>query len=77
MAPLPRRHRGSAKRRRAPFRSDEGASAVEYALIVFAIAAVIAIVVVALGSVVNDSVNNSCNTIKQTLNSDTAAKCVP
>jgi Flp pilus assembly pilin Flp len=62
--------------KRRAFRGDEGASAVEYALIVFAIAAVISIVVVALGSVLNNSVTNSCDKIKSTLNSN-SSKCVP
>jgi pilus assembly protein Flp/PilA len=62
---------------RRRFRGDDGASAVEYGLIVFAIAAVIALVVFGLGSVLNSSVNNSCNTIKGTLNSDPTATCGP
>jgi pilus assembly protein Flp/PilA len=62
--------------KRQRFRGDDGASAVEYGLIVFAIAAVIALAVFGLGSVLNTSVNNSCNTIKGTLNSDQVAKCV-
>ncbi|MDQ1486766.1 MAG: hypothetical protein QOJ62_2459 [Actinomycetota bacterium] len=74
MAPLPTRYPRRLKRR--AFRGDEGASAVEYALIVFAIAAVISIIVVALGSVLNNSVTNSCDKIKSTLNSN-SSKCVP
>jgi Flp pilus assembly pilin Flp len=56
---------------------DEGASAVEYALIVVSIAAVIVLIVVALGAVVNKSVTNSCDTIKQTLNADKNTHCTP
>jgi pilus assembly protein Flp/PilA len=63
--------------KRQRFRGDDGASAVEYGLIVFAIAAVIALVVFALGSVLSTSVNNSCNHIKSTLNSDQTATCGP
>ena len=55
---------------------DEGASAVEYALIVVSIAAVIVLIVVALGTVVNKSVTKSCDTIKGTLNGD-SSKCLP
>lgn len=42
---------------------DEGASAVEYGLLVFAIAAVIVAVVVALGQVVNETYSKTCNGI--------------
>lgn len=55
--------------------NDEGASAVEYALIVVSIAAVIVLIVVGLGLVVNKSLNNSCDHISQTLNNDNN-KCV-
>ena len=50
-------------------RDEVGASAVEYGLIVFAIAAVITLVVLALGNVVRASFTNSC--------SDIAAKAAP
>lgn len=40
--------------------TDEGASAVEYGLIVFAIAAVIAAAVFALGPVVADTYSGAC-----------------
>jgi pilus assembly protein Flp/PilA len=46
-----------------PDARDEGASAVEYALIVSAIAAVIVSVVIAFGSVVHTSYTNSCVTL--------------
>jgi Flp pilus assembly pilin Flp len=55
---------------------DEGASAVEYALIVVSIAAVIVLIVVALGAVVNKSMTNSCTHIKSTLG-NAADKCGP
>jgi len=54
---------------------ETGASAVEYALIVSAIAAVVVAIVVGLGSMVNKSVTNSCDHIKQTLDSNTST-CV-
>ncbi|RYU09614.1 Flp family type IVb pilin [Nocardioides iriomotensis] len=45
-------------------RKDErGASAVEYGLLVFAIAAVIALVVFALGNVVSETYSDSCSTL--------------
>lgn len=45
--------------------SDEtGASAVEYGLIVFAIAALIAVVVFAFGNVVRETYGNSCDEIQ-------------
>jgi len=54
---------------------EDGASAVEYALIVAGVAAVIVVIVVAVGSVLNKSVTNSCDHIKQTLDSNTST-CV-
>jgi pilus assembly protein Flp/PilA len=45
-------------------KSDEGASAVEYGLLVAAIAAVIVVVVFALGGLVKDKFNSTCNGIK-------------
>ncbi|MDQ1727324.1 MAG: Flp/Fap pilin component, partial [Frankiaceae bacterium] len=42
---------------------DSGASAVEYGLIVFAIAAVIAIAVFSFGGVVRDTFQTSCDHI--------------
>ena len=46
-------------------RKDEnGASAVEYGLLVAAIAALIVIIVFALGGVVKDVFKNTCNEIK-------------
>ena len=43
---------------------DEGASAVEYGLIVFAIAAVIALIVFAFGAVVSDTYDGACEGLK-------------
>jgi pilus assembly protein Flp/PilA len=45
-------------------RTDEGASAVEYGLMVAAIAAVIVVIVFALGGVVQNVFQSSCDTIK-------------
>ena len=44
-------------------RDDHGAASVEYALLVTAIAAVIVLVVVALGMVVQNMFGESCQTI--------------
>ena len=52
------RLRGSARRR-----GDEGASAVEYGLLVAAIAAVIVVIVFALGGLVKDKITQTCNGI--------------
>lgn len=46
--------------RHAEKASDSGASAVEYGLLVFAIAAVIAVVVFSLGLVVKDIYSGAC-----------------
>jgi pilus assembly protein Flp/PilA len=51
---------------------DEGASAVEYALIVGAIAAVLIAVIVTLGTVVHSSYSNSCGKIGAAMSSNTA-----
>ena len=45
-------------------KKDDGASAVEYGLLVAAIAALIVIIVFALGGLVRDVFNNTCSTIK-------------
>jgi pilus assembly protein Flp/PilA len=42
---------------------DEGASAVEYGLIVFAIAALIVVIMFALGGVVKDLFGRSCDAV--------------
>lgn len=44
-------------------RSEEGATAVEYGIMVAAIAAVIVAVVFALGSATNEAFQNTCDTI--------------
>lgn len=45
-------------------RDESGASAVEYALLVAAIAAVIVIIIFALGRVVDDLFSHTCNEVK-------------
>jgi pilus assembly protein Flp/PilA len=50
--------------RRTQAHTDEGASAVEYGLLVAAIAAVIIIVIFALGGVIKDVFSNTCSSIK-------------
>jgi pilus assembly protein Flp/PilA len=57
--------------RRSIRRNDEGASAVEYGLIVFAIAALIAVAVFSFGGAVRGVFQTSCDTIsaKTTTNS--------
>jgi len=52
-------------------RSDEGASAVEYGLIVFAIAALITVAVVAFGGAVHGLFQSSCATIAATATNKT------
>jgi pilus assembly protein Flp/PilA len=44
-------------------KNEEGASAVEYGLLVAAIAAVIVLIVFALGSVVKGAFNKTCNEV--------------
>lgn len=61
--------------RRSIRRSDEGASAVEYGLIVFAIAALIAVAVFSFGGAVRGMFEDSCNTIKN--GAQSSATCGP
>jgi pilus assembly protein Flp/PilA len=49
--------------RRSIRRDDEGASAVEYGLIVFAVAALVAVAVFSFGGVVRGLFQDSCDTI--------------
>jgi pilus assembly protein Flp/PilA len=55
--------------------SDEGASAVEYGLLVAAIAAVIVLVVFALGSVVRGAFSDTCNNIADNATPAASANC--
>ncbi|HET7387878.1 MAG TPA: Flp family type IVb pilin [Nocardioidaceae bacterium] len=58
-----------------PARDQAGASAVEYGLIVVAIAAVIAIVVFALGGLVQQLFGSSCTTMHSKISASTS--CTP
>ena len=51
------------RRVQAAKRSDEGASAVEYGLLVAAIAAVIVVIIFALGGVIKSVFSKTCTTI--------------
>jgi pilus assembly protein Flp/PilA len=62
------------KIRKSARRGDDGASAVEYGLLVAAIAAIIVVVVFALGTLVNKTFNDTCTTIKGQ-GTATAASC--
>lgn len=55
-------------------RDEDGASAVEYGLLVAGIAALIVAVVFIFGGIIRDAFQNTCNTIK-TGSSSTAATC--
>lgn len=56
-------------------KSDEGASAVEYGLLVAAIAAVIVLVVFALGTVIKGAFVKTCSNVETKGVSDTTANC--
>ena len=56
-------------------RDEKGASAVEYGLLVAAIAAVIVVVVFALGKLINGAFNTTCSTIKSGGNSSSSTAC--
>jgi pilus assembly protein Flp/PilA len=55
------------------FKQDEGASAVEYGLLVAAIAAVIVLIVFALGGVIQEVFQNTCDSVQGGAN--TTATC--
>jgi pilus assembly protein Flp/PilA len=57
--------------RRSIRHNDEGASAVEYGLIVFAVAAVIALAVFSFGGAVSGLFQTSCDTIKHSASQTT------
>ena len=61
--------------RRSIRRNDEGASAVEYGLIVFAIAALITVAVFSFGGAVGGLFQTSCDTIKGSVH--TSSSCGP
>ena len=55
-------------------RDEEGASAVEYGLLVAAIAALIVLIVFSLGGIIKDVFKNTCDAIDN--NSTTTTTCV-
>lgn len=55
--------------------SEEGASAVEYALLVSLIAAVVVVAVFALGTLVRNTFSDTCTTIEQNSNSSSDSGC--
>jgi pilus assembly protein Flp/PilA len=62
-------------RRARRYHEDEGASAVEYALLVAAIAALIVVVVFAFGHLVQDIFSDTCNAIDNSSTSSTSGDC--
>ena len=56
-------------------RTEDGASAVEYGLLVAAIAAIIVIIVFALGGVVNDVFQGTCDEIEGKATVSLTASC--
>ncbi len=56
-------------------RTDDGASAVEYGLLVAAIAALIVVIVFALGGLVRDVFKDTCNKIKTNSSVSTTSTC--
>lgn len=56
-------------------RNEEGASAVEYGLLVAAIAALIVIIVFALGGIIRDSFNTTCDTIAAKDSNSASSDC--
>ena len=56
-------------------KDEKGASAVEYGLLVAAIAALIVVIVFALGGIVQEVFTDTCGTIKTEAGSAIAATC--
>lgn len=56
-------------------RAEEGASSVEYGLLVSLIAAVVVVAVFAFGSLVRNTFTDTCTTIEQNGNSASDAGC--
>ena len=63
------------QRLRSEMRHDQGASAVEYGLIVVAIATVIVAIVFILGGLVRDSYSKSCGEISSGFTNGTSTSC--
>ena len=56
-------------------RDEQGASAVEYGLLVAAIAALIVLIVFALGGIVNEVFTDTCTTIKSEGGTNISSTC--
>ena len=56
-------------------RADDGASAVEYGLLVAAIAALVVIIVFALGGIVSEVFSDTCGTIKSEAGASISSTC--
>lgn len=56
-------------------RNEEGASAVEYGLLVALIAAVVVVAVVALGNLVKNTFSDTCTSIQDEGNNTTQTDC--
>jgi pilus assembly protein Flp/PilA len=56
-------------------KDEKGASAVEYGLLVAAIAALIVVIVFALGGIVQEVFTDTCSTIKTEAGASIAATC--
>lgn len=63
------------KIRKVTRRTDDGASAVEYGLLVAAIAALVVIIVFALGGLITDVFKDTCDEIKAKSNSSSTVAC--
>lgn len=62
-------------RNAAKSRNEDGASAVEYGLLVAAIAALIVLVVFALGGIVRDVFDDTCSKIDEGVDTVSSADC--
>ena len=56
-------------------KDEDGASAVEYGLLVAAIAALIVVIVFALGGLIRDVFKDTCDTIKTKSSASTSSQC--
>jgi pilus assembly protein Flp/PilA len=57
-------------------KNEDGASAVEYGLLVAAIAALIVVIVFALGGLIRDVFTDTCKVIKSKANTTSTEQCV-
>jgi pilus assembly protein Flp/PilA len=63
------------RRRPRPPLAEEGASAVEYGLLVSLIAAVVVVAVFALGGLVHNTFSDTCTTLETNSNSSSDSGC--